>query len=96
MTAAGTILLPNTYLNIRLLMETKCGVTLVPVKAIQHGDDGTFVYVIKPDHTVTIRRVTPGIVAIEGDVMEIKEGLSPGETLVLDAPAGLREGSQIR
>ena len=97
MTAADTILLPNTYLNIRLLMESKHGVTLVPVKAIHYSQLGApFVYLIKPDHTVTMRRVTPGIVAIEGDVLEIKEGLSPGETVVLDEPDGLREGSQVR
>ena len=94
--SGNTILFPNMFLNILLLMESKHGVTLVPVKAIEHGPNGTFVYLVKPDHTVAIRRVAPGIVAIEGDVMEIKEGLSPGETVVLDVPAGLREGSRVR
>jgi multidrug efflux system membrane fusion protein len=55
---------------------------------------GAFAYLIKPDNAVTIRQVTIG--TSEGDMAEIKEGLSPGEAVVLDVPTGLREGSHIR
>jgi len=41
-------LFPNQFVNVRLLVEMKKDVTLVPVAAIQHGTQGTFVYVVEP------------------------------------------------
>jgi serine/threonine protein kinase len=89
----GTILFPNMPLMIRMLMETKHGVTLLPTKTIQYGNQGTFVYLITPNHTVMKREVTIG--TIEADTAEIKEGVSPGETVVLDVPTGLRAGGKV-
>ena len=42
----GTELFPNQFVNVRLLVETKKGVTIVPVAAIQHGTQGTYVYLV--------------------------------------------------
>jgi multidrug efflux system membrane fusion protein len=94
LTANGdTVLFPNMFLNIRLLLEIKHGVTLLPVKAIQYGNQGTFVYVIKPDKTVTMRQIEVGV--IEGESAQIKKGLSSGETVVANVSAGLRDGSSV-
>lgn len=82
------------FLNIRLLMETRHGVTLLPVQTIQYHQQGAFVYLVKPNRTVTIRPVVMGI--IEAAMLAIKDGLSPGETVVLDVPDGLHEGSRVR
>ena len=47
---------PNQFVNVRLLLETKKGATVIPAAAIQRGPQGaTFVYVVKPDKTVEVR-----------------------------------------
>src|SRR5262249_47350097 len=53
-------LFPNQFVNARLLVDVKRGTVLVPVSAVQHGPQTTFVYVVKPDNTVEIRNVVVG------------------------------------
>jgi membrane fusion protein, multidrug efflux system len=86
-------LFPNQFVNARLLLEVKHGVTLVPSAAIQRGAKGTFVYVIKEDRTVTVRPVTVG--AAHGDDASISSGLAPDEVVVVDGTEKLREGSKV-
>jgi multidrug efflux system membrane fusion protein len=52
-------LFPNQFVNVRLLVETKKDVTLVPVAAIQHGTQGTFVYVVQPLEAAPADSTTP-------------------------------------
>ena len=49
-------LFPNQFVNAHLLLQTRQGVTVVPTTAVQRGTEGTYVYVVKPDQTVTVRR----------------------------------------
>ena len=49
-------LFPNQFVNARLLLDTKRGTTVVPTAAIQRSPQGTFVYLVKADQTVTVRR----------------------------------------
>jgi multidrug efflux system membrane fusion protein len=87
-------LFPNQFVNTRLLVEMKQDVTLVPVAAIQHGNDGTFVYVVNTDaNTVSMSTVTVG--TIDGDQAEIQSGISPGDTVVTDGVDKLQNGSKI-
>ena len=53
-------LFPAQFVNIRLLVDTLQNQTVVPVAAIQRGADGTFVFVVTPEKTVTQRNVTTG------------------------------------
>ena len=53
-------LFPSQFVNIRLLVDTLHNQTVVPVAAIQRGADGTFVFVVTPDKTVTQRSVKTG------------------------------------
>ena len=53
-------LFPNQFVNVRLLVDTMRDVTLVSAAAIQRGAPGTFVYVVKPDNTVSAQPVTLG------------------------------------
>ncbi len=55
--ANGT-LFPNQFINARLLVQEKHGVTLVPTAAIQRNAQATYVYVVKADSTVTVRPIT--------------------------------------
>ena len=71
-------LFPNQFVNARLLVQEKHGVTLVPNAAIQRNSQATYVYVVKPDSTVTVRQITIG--TTEGDNSEVTSGLTPGES----------------
>jgi multidrug efflux system membrane fusion protein len=86
-------LFPNQFVNARLLLDTKRGVTLVPAAAIQRGAKGTFVYVVKEDKTVAVRPVTVGVA--HGDDASVSSGLAPEELVVVDGTEKLREGSKV-
>ena len=86
-------LFPNQFVNARLLLEVKHGVTIVPSAAVQRGAKGTFVYVVKEDRTVAVRPVDIG--ASHGDDASISSGLSPEELVVVDGTEKLREGSRV-
>jgi membrane fusion protein, multidrug efflux system len=86
-------LFPNQFVNARLLLETRRGVTLVPTAAIQRSPQGTFIYLVKADQTVAVRPVRPG--PTEGDETAIDEGLQPGDQVVVEGTERLREGSKV-
>ena len=86
-------LFPNQFVNARLLVEEKHGVTLVPAAVIQRNAQTTYVYFVKPDSTVTVRQVTLG--TTEGDDAEISSGLSPGDVVVMTGVDKLQEGSKV-
>ncbi len=86
-------LFPNQFVNARLLVEEKHGVTLVPSAVIQRNPQMTYVYVVKPNSTVTVRSVTVG--TTEGDQTEITSGLSPGDVAVMTGVDKLQEGSKV-
>ncbi len=86
-------LFPNQFVNARLLVETKHSVILVPDAALQRTSQQTFVYVAKPDHTVSVRPVTIG--ATEGGETVIESGLGAGDVVVVKGVDKLREGSVV-
>jgi multidrug efflux system membrane fusion protein len=86
-------LFPNQFVNVRLLVETLQNQVLVPQAAIQRSSVGTFVYVIKPDQTVTLRKIEVGLT--EGTTAAIKSGLSAGEKVVTDGVDRLQQGSHV-
>lgn len=86
-------LFANQFVNIKMHLETLKDVTEVSSAAIQHDTQGAFVYVVTPEKTVQIRRVTLG--ATEGDKVVILENLAANETVVIEGGDRLREGSQV-
>jgi len=86
-------LIPNQFVNARLLLETKTHVTLVPNAAVQRSGTSTFVYVIRPNRTVTVRRVEVG--TVDAQRAEIKTGLTPGERVVTYGVDKLTEGAVV-
>jgi multidrug efflux system membrane fusion protein len=68
--------------------------TVVPAEAVQSGQRGPYVYVVKADNTVENRNVTPG--AAIGGKMIIEKGLSPGEMVVTDGHLMLFPGARVR
>ncbi|MBV8336487.1 MAG: efflux RND transporter periplasmic adaptor subunit, partial [Alphaproteobacteria bacterium] len=87
------ILFPNQFVNIQLVVDRLHDVDIVPSAAIQRGAPGTFVYLVKPDHTVAVQKVKlgPG----DGQHVAILDGLQPGESVVVDGADRLRDGAKV-
>ncbi len=86
-------LFANQFVNARMLLDVMREIILIPAAAIQRGTQGTFVYVIKDDKSVTVRTVKLG--PTEGETAAIESGLSAGETVVVDGTDKLREGTKV-
>jgi len=87
-------LFPNQFVNARVLVEEKQGVTLILSAAVQRNSQVTYVYLVKPDSTVTVRNITIG--TSEGDEAEVTSGLKPGDVVVMTGVDKLQEGSKVR
>ena len=90
---ADSQLFPNQFVNIHLLLEEKHGVTLAPTAVIQRTTNSIYAYVVKDDHTVTVRQIVPGVA--EGDNTEIASGIAPGDVLVMTGVDKLSEGTHV-
>jgi len=86
-------LFPNQFVNIRLQVDALSNVLVVPASAVQRGAQGSFVYVVKEDSSVTIRRVRVG--TTEGDWISVQGELAAGERVVTDGADRLREGAKV-
>lgn len=86
-------LFPNQFVNIRMLLDTRRGATVIPSAAIQRDARDLFVYVVRQDNTVTVRKIRIG--PTEDDVTVIEDGVAVGETVVVDGIDRLREGVRI-
>jgi len=86
-------LFPNQFVNARLLVKTLQNVVTVPTSAIQRGAPGAYVYVINADNTVSVRQVTTG--AVDGNITQVRSGLSAGERAVTDGTDRLRDGLKV-
>ena len=86
-------LFPTPFVNVRMKLDTLRDAIVSPAAAVQRGAQGFFVYVVKPDQTVTVRAVKPG--TVDGQRIAISEGLAPGEVVVIDGMDRLREGARV-
>jgi membrane fusion protein, multidrug efflux system len=86
-------LFPNQFVNARLLVDTIPNAILIPSAGLQRSQQGSFVYAVKPDHTVEMRPVTVG--ATQGDVIAISKGLQVGDLVVTDGVDKLQQGSHV-
>src|SRR6516165_10349994 len=90
---ANLQLWPGQFVNVRLLIDTLRNVIVVPTAAIQRGPDGTFVYVVREDDTVTARRV---LMAQQDEVQSvITRGVAADERVVTTGFRGLAEGKLV-
>ena len=87
------VLFPNQFVNVRLLLDTHKDVTTISTAGVQRGVPGTFVYLINPDSTVSVRPVQLGVT--DGDRVEVVSGLKSGERIVIDGADKLRDGAKI-
>src|SRR5450432_916791 len=89
----GNELWPDQFVNIHLLLETKKNAIVMPAAAVQRGPQGSFVYLVRPDKTVTVRVVT--IAATQGNVVQIASGVAVNDVVVTDGQDKLQENSKV-
>ncbi|MBU6461161.1 MAG: MdtA/MuxA family multidrug efflux RND transporter periplasmic adaptor subunit [Bradyrhizobium sp.] len=86
-------LYPNQFVNVQLLLDTHKDVTTMPTAGVQRGVPGTFVYLVNANNTVSVRKVELGVT--DGDRVEVRSGLQPGDRIVVDGADKLRDGAKI-
>jgi multidrug efflux system membrane fusion protein len=80
--------------NVRLILDILKNAVLVPNDAVQIGQNGPYVFVVKPDMTLDLRLVTPGQ-RQDGDLTVITKGLKAGETVVTAGQLQLAPGTKV-
>ncbi len=93
-TNQGRRLWPGQFVNVVLTLTTQSGAVVAPSQAVQTGQQGQFVYVVKPDQTVEMRPVVVAH-ATEGDTI-IESGVKPGDVVVTDGQLRLVPGAKVK
>lgn len=84
---------PGQFVRVTLRLTTQQNAIVVPNEAVQTGQNGAFIYVVKQDRTVESRPVTTGA-RVDQD-MVVETGLEPGETVVTEGQLRLAPGSRV-
>ncbi len=84
---------PGQYVRVTLRLTTQPHATTVPNEAVMTGQNGSYIYVVKPDRSVDTRNVVTG--ARVGNDMVIQSGLEPGETVVTEGQLRIAPGSKV-
>ena len=91
------MLFPNQFVNIQLVVEDLENQVIMPNAAVHRGaPDGvttSFVYLVNPDSTVSVRPVTLGVV--DGERVAVTSGLKPGAVVVTEGGDRLRDGASV-
>lgn len=91
---AQRVLWPGQFVDTVLTLGAQDNATVVPAEAVQAGQQGQLIYVVKQDQTVEARNVTIGR-SLDRKIV-IEKGVEPGETVVTDGQLRLFPGAHIR
>ncbi|HWB07179.1 MAG TPA: efflux RND transporter periplasmic adaptor subunit [Verrucomicrobiales bacterium] len=84
---------PGQFVDVELALTTEPDRVVTPAKAVQTGQEGPFVFVVKEDLTASVQAVK--VARTDGDEAVIAEGLKGGERVVIDGQSQLAEGSKV-
>jgi membrane fusion protein, multidrug efflux system len=84
---------PGLYVDVSILISEIKNAVVVPSQAVQTGQKGRYVFIVKPDKTAELRVVKTGITVNDETVIE--DGLKAGEIVVTDGHLRLTEGSPV-
>lgn len=84
---------PGQFSNVVLNLGVQQNVLVVPSQAVEAGQHGDYVFVVKPDKTVDVRQVKVGQTV--NNNTEVLQGLDAGETVVTDGQVRLVPGSKV-
>ena len=85
---------PGQFVDVKLVLNTEKGAVLIPNEATQISQQGSFVYVVKPDDTAELRPVQLG--QRQGNDVVVTHGLAANERVVLAGQMLVRPGSKVR
>lgn len=85
---------PGEFVRVTLRLTTESNAMVVPNQAVQTGQEGPFVYVVKQDRSVEVRPVVTGS-RVDQDLV-IKKGVEPGETVVTEGQLRIAPGSRVQ
>jgi len=85
------MLFPNEFVNVRLLVDTLHGATLIPASAIQHNGQADFVYVLQ-DNTAHMRSVKAGVT--DAGMTQVT-GINPGAVLANSSFDKLQDNAKV-
>jgi multidrug efflux system membrane fusion protein len=85
---------PGQFVNVRLTLSTRKGAVVVPENAVQEGQQGYYVFVVKPDTSVEMRPVEVGQ-RLGGEAL-IEKGVDAGEEVVTDGQLRLYPGAKVQ
>lgn len=86
-------LFPNQFVNIHLVLEQRQNALVIPSAALQHGTQGDYVWITKPDNTVDMQPVK--ILLAEGSLTILESGVTSGQQVVVDGADKLRPGAKV-
>ena len=84
---------PSQFVHVRLILDLLKGAKLVPSGAVQIGQNGPYLFIVKADSTLDLRQIKPG--QRQGDFTVISEGVKPGETVVVSGQLQLAPGTKV-
>jgi membrane fusion protein, multidrug efflux system len=84
---------PGQFVNVQVTLTSDPNAIVVPSVAVQNGQQGQYVFVVKPDQTVELRTVT--VARANSEETVIRSGLKAGETVVTDGQIRLTPGSRV-
>lgn len=84
---------PSQFVRVRFILDILKDAKLVPSGAVQIGQNGPYVFVVKPDSTLDLRQVKPG--QRQGDLTVISEGVRAGESVVVSGQLQLAPGAKV-
>jgi multidrug efflux system membrane fusion protein len=87
------VLWPGQFVQVTLTLSELADAIMVPSQAVQTGQNGSYLYVVRPDQTVEQRPVTVGI-TYQGATV-VQRGLKSGETVVTDGQLRLTPGMRV-
>ena len=90
---SSSALWPGQYVNVRVVLQVLQDATTIPEAAVQRGPQGLFVYVVKPDNSVTVQTVKLGQVRDSKAIVE--QGLTGGDRIVVGGQSRLKPGVQV-
>jgi len=86
-------LVPGQFVDVRLVLHEEPNLLVVPSPAVTSGQQGTFVYVLNADSTVTPRTVS--VVRSADEMTVLAGGLKDGESVVTDGQLRLSPGARV-
>jgi len=86
-------LVPGQFVDVKLVLYVAPNAIVVPSLAVSTGQQGSFVYIVNPDSTVSTRPVQVDRTVDELTV--VSSGLKPGESVVTDGQLRLSPGAKV-